>query len=169
MCIIYFVLFRTAKFCDVLKTGTLTEADSLAPIYCDFLLPHLDEGVPIDKARTAYVPDDPDAHDCMNSMPHVDAKPKGTPKPGACKPKPKKGYQQSPRWQCRWLYRTPSKTLKNRQDHALLRLQQRRIMRNRHNSRASSWSHHKKQIHIHCLSRKDSHRHDRDWRTVRIW
>ena len=39
----------------------------------------------------ADVPDDPDEQDCMDSMTHVDAKPKGTPKPKASKPRPKKG------------------------------------------------------------------------------
>ena len=39
----------------------------------------------------AYVPDDPDERDCMDSMTDVDAKPKGTPKPKASKPRPKKG------------------------------------------------------------------------------
>ena len=39
----------------------------------------------------AYVPDDPDEQDCMDSMLDVDAKPKGTPKPKASKPNLKKG------------------------------------------------------------------------------
>ena len=45
----------------------------------------------------SYVPDEPDKQDCMDSMPDVDAKPKGTPKPKASKPKPKKGAASNPR------------------------------------------------------------------------
>ena len=71
-----------------LKIGTLREADSLAPIYWEFVLPQLDKGVPVDRTGMAYVPDDPDEQDFMDSMPDVDAKPKGTPKPKASKPKP---------------------------------------------------------------------------------
>ena len=44
----------------------------------------------------AYVPDGPDEQDCMDSMPDVDAKPKGTPNPKASKPKPKKGTASNP-------------------------------------------------------------------------
>ena len=62
-------------------TGTLREADSLAPIYWEFVLPQLDKGVPVDRTRMAYVPDDADEQDYMDSMPDADAKPKGTPKP----------------------------------------------------------------------------------------
>ena len=43
-----------------------------------------------------YVRDDPDEQDCTNSMPVVDAKPKGTPKPKASKPKAKKGAARNP-------------------------------------------------------------------------
>ena len=75
---------------------TLREADSLAPIYWEFVLPQLDKGVPVDGTGMAYVPDDPDEQDCMDSMPDVDAKPKGTPKPKASKPKPKKGTASNP-------------------------------------------------------------------------
>ena len=32
-----------------LTTGTLREADSLAPIYWEFVLPQLDKGVPVDR------------------------------------------------------------------------------------------------------------------------
>ena len=74
-----------------LTTGTLREADSLAPIYWEFVWPQLDKGVPVDRTGMAYVPDDPDEQDCMDSIPDVDAKPKGTPKPKASKPKAKKG------------------------------------------------------------------------------
>ena len=74
-----------------LTTGTSREADSLAPIYWAFVLPQLDNGVPLDRTRMAYVPDDPDEQDCMDSMPAVDAKPEGTPKPKASKPKAKNG------------------------------------------------------------------------------
>ena len=55
------------------------------------MLPQLDKGVPVDRFGMAYVPDDPDEPDYMDSMPDVDAKPKGTPKPKASKPKTKKG------------------------------------------------------------------------------
>ena len=58
-----------------LTTGTLREADSLAPIYWEFVLPQLDKGVPVDMTRMAYVPDDPNQQDCTDSMPDVDAKP----------------------------------------------------------------------------------------------
>ena len=44
----------------------------------------------------AYVPDDADEQDCMDSMPDVDANPNGTPKPNASKPKPKKGTASNP-------------------------------------------------------------------------
>ena len=44
----------------------------------------------------AYVPDDPHEQDCMDTMPDVDAKPKGTPKPKASKPKAKKGGAGNP-------------------------------------------------------------------------
>ena len=43
-----------------LTTGTLREGDSLAPIYWEFVLPQLDKGVPVDRTRMAYAPDDPD-------------------------------------------------------------------------------------------------------------
>ena len=66
-----------------LTTGTSREADCLAPIYWEFVLPQQDKGVPVDRPGMAYVLDDPDEHDCMDSMPDVDAKPKGTPKPKA--------------------------------------------------------------------------------------
>ena len=69
-----------------LTTGTLTKADCLAPIYWELMLPQLDKGVPVERPGMAYVPD-PDEHDCMDSMPDVDAKPKGTPKTKASKPK----------------------------------------------------------------------------------
>ena len=74
-----------------LTTGTLREANSLAPIYWEFVLPQLDKGVPVDGTGMAYVPNDPDVPDCMDGMPDLDAKPKGTPKPKASKPKAKKG------------------------------------------------------------------------------
>ena len=54
-------------------------------------------------------------------------------------------------------------------DHPLLRLQRRRMMSSRHNSRVSSWSRLTKEIRIHCWSRKESHRHQRDGRVLRIW
>ena len=76
--------------------GTLREADSLAPIYWEFVLPQLDKGVPVDRTGMPYVPDDPDEQDCMDSMPDGDAKPKGTPKPKASKPEPKKGTASNP-------------------------------------------------------------------------
>ena len=79
-----------------LTTGTSREADSLAPIYWEFVLPQLGEGVSVDRTRMAYVPDDPDEQDCMDSMPDVDAKAKGTPKPKASKPKLKKGTASNP-------------------------------------------------------------------------
>ena len=79
-----------------LATSTLREADSLAPIYWEFVLPQLDKGVPVDRTGMAYVPDDPDEQDCMDSMTDVDAKPKGTPKPKASKPRPKKGAASNP-------------------------------------------------------------------------
>ena len=43
-----------------LTTGTLREADSVAPIYEEFVLPQLDKGVPIDRTGMAYVPHDLD-------------------------------------------------------------------------------------------------------------
>ena len=90
-----------------LTTGTLREANSLAPIYWEFVLPQLDKGVTVDRTGMAYVPDDPEEQDCMDSMVDVDAKPKAKPKPKAAKPKPKKGGC----WcECRWQYRTPSNT-----------------------------------------------------------
>ena len=59
-------------------------------------MPQLDKGVPVDRTGMAYVPHDPNQQDCMDSMPDVDAKPKGTPKPKASKPKPKKGTASNP-------------------------------------------------------------------------
>ena len=79
-----------------LITGTLREADTLAPICWEFVLPQLDEDVPVDRTRMVYVPDDRDEQDCMDSMPDVAAKPKGTPKPKASKRKPKKGTASNP-------------------------------------------------------------------------
>ena len=79
-----------------LTTGTLREAGSLAPIYLEFVLPQHDKGVPVDRTGMVYVSDDPDEQDCIDSMPDVDAKPKGTPKPKASKPKPKKGTASNP-------------------------------------------------------------------------
>ena len=63
----------------------------MAPIYWEFVLPQIDKGVPVHRTVMAYVPDDAHEHDCMDGMPDVDPKPKGTPKPKASKPKPKKG------------------------------------------------------------------------------
>ena len=60
------------------------------------MLPQLDKGVHVDRTGVAYVPDDPDDQDCMDSTPDVDAKPKGTPKPKASKPKAKKGVASNP-------------------------------------------------------------------------
>ena len=60
------------------------------------MLPQLDKGVPVDRTGMAYVPDDPDEQDCMDSMPDVDAKPNGTPKLKESKPKAKKGAASSP-------------------------------------------------------------------------
>ena len=79
-----------------LTIGTLREANSLGPIYWEFMLPQLDEGVPVHSTGTGYVPNDPDEQDCMYSMPDVDAKPKGTPKLKASKPKPKKETARLP-------------------------------------------------------------------------
>ena len=76
--------------------GTLTEAVSLPPIYWEFVLPQLDKGVRVHRSGMAYVLDDPDEQDSMDSMPDVDNKPKGTPKPKASKPKPKKGTASNP-------------------------------------------------------------------------
>ena len=60
------------------------------------MFPQLDRGVPIDRCGMAYVPDDHDEHDCMDSKVDVDAKPKAKPKPKGAKPKPKKGAASSP-------------------------------------------------------------------------
>ena len=79
-----------------LTTGTLRERDSLAPIYSEFVLPQTHKGMRLDMTGMAYVADDPDEHDCMDSTPDVDAKPKGIPKPKASKPKPKKGTASHP-------------------------------------------------------------------------
>ena len=79
-----------------LTTGTVREADSLASIYPQFLLPQLDKGVLVDGTGMVYGPDDPDEQECMDSMPDVDAKAQGTPKPKASKPKPKKGTSSNP-------------------------------------------------------------------------
>ena len=84
------------KETNELTTCTLRAADSLVPIYGDFVLPQLDKGVPADRTGIAYVPDDPDEQDCPDSMLDVDAKPKANPKPKASKPKPKKGAASSP-------------------------------------------------------------------------
>ena len=51
-----------------LTTGTFREADSLAPSYWEFVWPQLDKGVPVDRTRMPYVPDDPDEQDRMDSM-----------------------------------------------------------------------------------------------------
>ena len=142
-----------------LATGTLTEPDSLAPIYWEFALPQLDKGVPVDRARMAYVPDDPDEQVCMDSMPDVYAEPKGTPKPKASKPEPKKGTASNPLGVDAGKVRNPKQRLRKGLDHPLLRLQRRRMMRSRHNNTVSSWSLHTKPTRIHCLSRKYSHRH----------
>ena len=74
-----------------LTNGILREIDSLAPICWEFVLPQLDTGVPVDRTGMPYVPEDPYDKDCTDSLPDVDAKPKGTPKPKASKPKSKKG------------------------------------------------------------------------------
>ena len=60
------------------------------------MLPQLDKGVPVDMTGMAYVPDDPHGQVCMDSMPDVDAKPKGIPKPKTSKPKPKRGTASNP-------------------------------------------------------------------------
>ena len=79
-----------------LAAGSLREADSLAPIYWEFVLPQLDKGLPVDRPGMAYAPYDPHEQDCMDSMPAVNAKPKGTPKPKASKPKATKGAASNP-------------------------------------------------------------------------
>ena len=53
----------------------------------------------------------------------------------------------------------PKQRLRKGLDHPMLRLWQRMMMRSRHNSRGSSWSPHTKEMRIHYLSRKGSHRH----------
>ena len=155
-----------------LPTGTLREADSRAPrapIYCEFVLPQLDKGVPVDRTGMACVPDDPDEQNCTDSMADVDAKPKANPKPKASKPKPKKGAASNPLGVAAGgstePQATPTKSARSPCDGARRRM----VMRNRHNRRINSWSRHTKEIRIHCLSRKDSHRHQTDWRTLRIW
>ena len=46
-----------------LTTGTLREADSLAPIYWEFVLPQLDKGVPVDRTGIQSPSDEaPAAH-----------------------------------------------------------------------------------------------------------
>ena len=79
-----------------LTRGHLREADSLARIYWEFVLPQMHKGVPVDSTGMAYVPDDPNEDDCIDSMPDVDAKPNGTPQPKASKPKSKKGIASNP-------------------------------------------------------------------------
>ena len=79
-----------------LTTSTLREADSLAPIYWECVLPQVDKDVPVDRAGMAYAADYPDEQGCMDSMVDVDTKPKGNPKPKASKPKPKKGAASNP-------------------------------------------------------------------------
>ena len=65
-------------------------------MYWPFVLPQLNKGVVVHKIGVAYVPDDLDEHDCMDSMPDVDAKGKATPKPKASNPKPNKGTTINP-------------------------------------------------------------------------
>ena len=79
-----------------LTIGIFREGDFLVPIYWEFVLPQLDKGVPVDRTGMAYVPDDPDEQDRMDSMPDVAAKPNGTPKPKASKPMAKKGAASNP-------------------------------------------------------------------------
>ena len=79
-----------------LRTGTLREVDSLAPIYWEFVLTQLDKGVPVERIGMASVRDDPDEQHCMGSMADVDAKPKANPKRKASKPKHKKGAASNP-------------------------------------------------------------------------
>ena len=107
-------------------TGTLREADSLSPIYWEFVWPQLDKGVPIDRIGMAYVPDDRDEQDCMDSMLDVDAKPKGTPKPKASKPKAKKGAASNPPSVDAGGSAEPQATSTIRARSPLLRLQRRR-------------------------------------------
>ena len=80
-----------------LTTRTLREAGSFAPIYWELVLPQLYKGVTLDTSGMAYVPDDPDERDGMDSMVELHAKPKAKPKPKVSKPKPKKGAASSPR------------------------------------------------------------------------
>ena len=80
---------------ETIELTTLREADSLARIYWECVLPQLDKGVHVDGTEVAYVPDDRDEQDCMDSMLHVGAKP--NPKPKVSKTKPKKGATSNPR------------------------------------------------------------------------
>ena len=138
-----------------LTNGTLRAADSLAPIYGEFVLPQLDKGAPVDRTGMAYVPDDSDEQDCVDSMVDMDAKPKAKQKPNAAKPKPQKGAAKQ--------------HLRKGLNHPLMRPRRRMVMRNRHNRRVNSWSRHTKEIGVQRWSRKDSHSHQSDWRTLRIW
>ena len=74
-----------------LTTGTLREADSLAPIYWHFVLPQLDKGIPVDRIWMAPGPHDVDDLDVEStpmdpkSKPKPKAKPKTTPKKGSAR------------------------------------------------------------------------------------
>ena len=61
----------------------------------------------------AYVPDDPDEQDCMDSMPDVDAQTDGNLKAEGIQTKAQEGdCKQPPRCRCKWQYRTPSNAYK---------------------------------------------------------
>ena len=83
--------------------------------------------------------------------------------------RPRRGLPAIPAVAMQMAVPNPKQRLRKGLDHCLLRLQRRRMRRSRHNSRVNSCSRHTKEIHIHRLSRKDSHCHQRGWRTLRIW
>ena len=57
----------------------------------------------------------------------------------------------------------PQQHLRKGLDHPLMRPRRRIVMRKRHNRRVNSWLRHTKEIEVQHWSRKDSHRHQRNW------
>ena len=145
-----------------LTIGTLREGESLAPIYWEFVLPRLDKGVLVDRIGMAYVPDDLMIRHpwivCWTWMPS----PRQTQSPRLLSQSPRRGLPAIPLVSMQVAVPNTKQHLRKGLDHPVMRPRRRMVMRNRHNRRVNSWSRHTKEIQVHCLSRKDSHRHQRD-------
>ena len=105
-----------------LTASTLRKVDSLAPIYWEFVLPQLDQGVPVDRTGMAYVPDDPDEQDCMYNMPTWMPSPREPQSPRHLIQTPRRGLPAIPPVSMQVAVPSPKQRLRKGLDHPLLRL-----------------------------------------------